>query len=133
MKTLSTILLVLLLGTHLQGLLDLGVYFTILQGTGKFINLACASDSPHAIHLIKEEEITYHKHDSIITKIRDLLNRDWNVTLTHILREGNAAADYLAKNGVNSAGQHLQILEFPLPGMGPVLISNAMSAVHQRP
>ncbi|KAJ1438231.1 Reverse transcriptase-like [Sesbania bispinosa] len=53
---------------------------------GYFGNL----DSTHLITLIKEEEdLTYYEHASIILEIRQLLRRDWEVEIHHILREGN--------------------------------------------
>ncbi|CAN0895971.1 hypothetical protein LINGRAHAP2_LOCUS18188 [Linum grandiflorum] len=39
------------------------------------------------------------KHTHCIRAIQSLLRRDWVVTITHILREGNRVADLLAHQG----------------------------------
>ncbi|CAN1215904.1 hypothetical protein LINPERPRIM_LOCUS431 [Linum perenne] len=49
---------------------------------------------------------------SSITILRDLLNRDWEVTISHTYGEGNCTADYLASLGHDlPRGLHL----VPLP------------------
>ncbi|KAJ1428719.1 ribonuclease H [Sesbania bispinosa] len=53
----------------------------------------------YSIHLIKNEDISYHRDAPEIAEIRDLLARDWRVDLRHTLREGDACTDLLAKKG----------------------------------
>ncbi|KAJ1375369.1 Ribonuclease H domain [Sesbania bispinosa] len=76
----------------------------ILQGLKiaserKFRNLICYTDSMYSIHLIKNEDISYHRDAPEIAEIRDLLAHDWRVDLRHTLREGNVCADLLVKRG----------------------------------
>ncbi|CAN1848943.1 hypothetical protein LINPERHAP1_LOCUS39117 [Linum perenne] len=40
-----------------------------------------------------------HQHVVDIAALRELLERDWEVTISHIYREGNFVADYLANLG----------------------------------
>ncbi|KAL6494820.1 hypothetical protein OROGR_031620 [Orobanche gracilis] len=39
----------------------------------------------------------------ILGLIHDFLDRDWEVRLEHILREGNTVADFLAKEGARDS------------------------------
>ncbi|CAN1173011.1 Putative ribonuclease H protein At1g65750 [Linum perenne] len=56
-------------------------------------------DSRVAIALIYGADNTLHQHASEVSSIRALLQRDWEVTISHVYREGNYAADYLADIG----------------------------------
>jgi hypothetical protein len=47
--------------------------------------------------LIEDPINEWHHFASILHNIKDLLARDWRVTVTHTLREGNACANYLVK------------------------------------
>ncbi|CAN1156973.1 Putative ribonuclease H protein At1g65750 [Linum perenne] len=49
--------------------------------------------------LIKDNESATHQHVVDIAVLRELLEREWDVTISHIYREGNFAADYLANLG----------------------------------
>jgi hypothetical protein len=40
-----------------------------------------------------------HCYAAVIANIQDLLELDWDVSLCHTLREGNACAEFLAKLG----------------------------------
>ncbi|CAN1827514.1 Putative ribonuclease H protein At1g65750 [Linum perenne] len=56
-------------------------------------------DSQVAIALISETGVPCHQHAGEVITIRKLLQRDWEVTISYIYREGNQAADYLANIG----------------------------------
>ncbi|KAF7809227.1 putative ribonuclease H-like domain-containing protein [Senna tora] len=59
------------------------------------------SDSLLAIKLIKDPPGQAHPSAALILKIISLLNKEWEVKLRHIYREGNMAADLLARNCTN--------------------------------
>ncbi|MCI96878.1 ribonuclease H protein, partial [Trifolium medium] len=44
----------------------------------------------------------WHHYAAILNNIKDIMMRDWQVTVSHTLREGNACADYLAKYGAHN-------------------------------
>ncbi|GAU32945.1 hypothetical protein TSUD_153620 [Trifolium subterraneum] len=67
-----------------------------------FRKVLCCSDSLLSVNVIKEGVTTHHGFANEILCIRKLLSNDWEVILTHTLREGNACADVLAKLGANS-------------------------------
>ncbi|CAN1774525.1 hypothetical protein LINPERHAP1_LOCUS12994 [Linum perenne] len=56
-------------------------------------------DSRVAISLIFGAENVHHQHASKVSSIRALLRRDYEVTISHVYREGNYATDYLADIG----------------------------------
>ncbi|CAI0549995.1 unnamed protein product [Linum tenue] len=56
-------------------------------------------DSRCAIHLIQGEDTSDHQHAAVIDRFHELLRRDWDVTVSHIYREGNKNTDFLASRG----------------------------------
>ncbi|KAJ1416257.1 Ribonuclease H domain [Sesbania bispinosa] len=64
-----------------------------------FRNVLCLTDSLLAVELVQKGVDHYHLYATIIYEVRALLNRDWTVEVVHTLREGNQAADLLAKKG----------------------------------
>ncbi|CAN1767634.1 Putative ribonuclease H protein At1g65750 [Linum perenne] len=75
--------------------------------------VAVQVDSKVAISLISEPGEPCHHHAGEVVAIRKLLQRDWEVTISHVYREGNKIADYLA-----SIGHGLP------PGTHPISISD---------
>ncbi|CAJ2678133.1 unnamed protein product [Trifolium pratense] len=65
-------------------------------------SIVCYPDSLKAVSLIKDGVLHFHTFANEIHNIRQLLRRDWNVVIDHILREGNKCADILAKLGTSS-------------------------------
>ncbi|KAJ1408150.1 Ribonuclease H domain [Sesbania bispinosa] len=64
-----------------------------------FRNVLCLSDFLLAVELIRKGVDRFHHYAAIICEVRALLDRGWNVEVVHTLREGNQAADFLAKKG----------------------------------
>ncbi|CAN1143560.1 Putative ribonuclease H protein At1g65750, partial [Linum perenne] len=56
-------------------------------------------DSQAILSLIRANNLEEHQHGVEVAALRELLERDWEVTITHTYREGNSAADYLADLG----------------------------------
>jgi ribonuclease HI len=79
----------------------LGLYhgLKLCRDTG-FKHVVCLSDSTIVIDLIQKDLNVHHKYGNLVMAIKHLLRRDWVVSLRHTLREGNAAADFLAKKGL---------------------------------
>ncbi|CAN0825572.1 Putative ribonuclease H protein At1g65750 [Linum grandiflorum] len=53
-------------------------------------------------------------HQSVIKGIRELINHDWTVKVTHTYREGNRVADLLDHRGHNLPFGTHSIDDFPL-------------------
>ena len=77
--------------------------------------ISCESDSTEVLQLIQHAEES-HLYGTIIAEIRDWLQRDWTVSISHVLREANACADFLANVGV-AGNAKLQILQEPPAGL----------------
>ncbi|CAN1142648.1 Putative ribonuclease H protein At1g65750 [Linum perenne] len=56
-------------------------------------------DSQAILSLIRGDNLTDHPHGVEVAALRELIERDWEVTISHTYREGNSAADYLADLG----------------------------------
>lgn len=97
-----------------------------------FRNLICESDSKEAIRLVEEAYIDYHHLSSVISNIRDWLQKSWNVRLVHVFREANFGADCLAKLGASS-DVRLKILEIAPPCMEQTLMADAIEFPFVRP
>ncbi|CAN1766596.1 Putative ribonuclease H protein At1g65750 [Linum perenne] len=64
-------------------------------------------DSLCAISILEGGFNLEHQHAGQVLRFRQLRERDWTIRLTHIYREGNHLADYLANKGHSLAyGTH---------------------------
>ncbi|KAF7841723.1 putative ribonuclease H-like domain-containing protein [Senna tora] len=75
-------------------------------------NLILESDSLVVINMVKNGVEKDHPLFTIITSIRELAAKDWNVTFSHTLREGNRVANLLA-NLAHRSPNGLQVWEIP--------------------
>ena len=64
-------------------------------------NLILESDSANAVKLVKSRVSAAHPLAHLVCGICNLLHRDWTVFISHILQEGNQAADLCAVKGQN--------------------------------
>ncbi|CAN1148547.1 Putative ribonuclease H protein At1g65750 [Linum perenne] len=82
-------------------------------------------DSLAAIHLLQEKEDPLHQHAMEVYDFRELLSREWEVSVRHTYREGNHAADFLAGIG---HGYPLGYSSFPIsdPSLGYFLRYDCM-------
>nr|KYP74203.1 Putative ribonuclease H protein At1g65750 family [Cajanus cajan] len=72
----------------------------LLAWDAGFREVQCETDSLEAFRLVSMAHVPkFHNFGVVIQQIRELLRRDWRVALSHILRQGNACADILAKMG----------------------------------
>ncbi|CAN1830445.1 Putative ribonuclease H protein At1g65750 [Linum perenne] len=55
-------------------------------------------DSKVAVAILQKED-TDHQHAILASEFRELFSRRWDVSLTHVFREANFCADYLANIG----------------------------------
>ncbi|CAN1761176.1 Putative ribonuclease H protein At1g65750, partial [Linum perenne] len=61
--------------------------------------LSVQSDSAIAVKLLSGLHQAPHQHSNLIRNFQELMSRQWEVTIEHIYREANFAADYLANSG----------------------------------
>ncbi|CAI0429938.1 unnamed protein product [Linum tenue] len=56
-------------------------------------------DSTTAIAIIRDRSDDDHRHGILAKHVNHLLDRDWDVSISHVYREGNRTADFLANLG----------------------------------
>ncbi|CAN0859752.1 Putative ribonuclease H protein At1g65750 [Linum grandiflorum] len=57
------------------------------------------TDSIAATILVQQQDNLDHQHAHLVFQVQELLQRDWEVKIIHIFREGNFLADHLAGQG----------------------------------
>lgn len=55
----------------------------------------------------------YNREHHLVTQIRQMLKRDWQIVVKHIYREGNLCADCLASLSINLAGDRVTWIQPP--------------------
>lgn len=83
------------------------------------------SDSLMVVSLVSQEVNPLHKYALVISNIREMIHRPWTIRLFHTLREGNFAADALAKRGVFQE-EPLCVFDVPPLELRSVLLADAM-------
>ncbi|CAN1797605.1 hypothetical protein LINPERHAP1_LOCUS21332 [Linum perenne] len=76
--------------------------------------LKVQSDSAIAVKLLSTTQHDAHQHFNLIRRFQELKSRQWDVTIEHIYREANFAADFLANSG------HEYVLSLPCNGCGTI-------------
>ncbi|CAN1781286.1 Putative ribonuclease H protein At1g65750, partial [Linum perenne] len=77
---------------------------SIVEGTKRawnlgIRNLRIQSDSAAAVRMLTSPDYVSNQHDSLIQQFVELSSRDWRITVQHIYRKANFAADYMANLG----------------------------------
>jgi hypothetical protein len=101
--------------------LFLYLYIWPVRCTGK---VSSVFNSRTTIKLITEPVDEWHHYAVILNNIKDILNRDWHVSILHTLREGNTCADYLAKHGANN-NEVFSSIAIPPAGLNLFLLADA--------
>jgi ribonuclease HI len=91
----------------------------------------CFSDSLQSVNLIRDGVSPHHRFANEIQCIRNLLANEWEVVISHTLREGNASADVPAKMGALSTSQLVKISTPPHELQSP-LSADAHGVVFSR-
>ncbi|CAN1165450.1 Putative ribonuclease H protein At1g65750 [Linum perenne] len=80
---------------EIRGIID-GMTIAWNQGIRK---LRIQSDSSTAVNLLADAFGSSHQHFSLVRSFQELKNRKWEVSIEHIYREANNAADFIANSG----------------------------------
>ena len=78
--------------------------------------------------MIKNSVERTHLYHAVVAGIKQWLPRDWEITVTHVLREANACADWLAKLG-SSGNDQLTVWNTPPEGLRSYLRADYMGCV----
>ncbi|CAN1139296.1 Putative ribonuclease H protein At1g65750 [Linum perenne] len=65
----------------------------------KIRKLRVQSDSAIAVKLLSDSQPASHQHLILVWRFQELKARQWDVSIEHIYREANFAADFLANSG----------------------------------
>ncbi|CAN1133319.1 Putative ribonuclease H protein At1g65750, partial [Linum perenne] len=57
------------------------------------------SDSRIAISILQKSDLISHQHTALVADFIALWSRDWEISISHVSREANNGADYLANLG----------------------------------
>ncbi|CAN1153736.1 Putative ribonuclease H protein At1g65750, partial [Linum perenne] len=74
--------------------------------------LRVQTDLKAAVAMLSKPDNVNNQHASLIEQFFELSSRDWQVSIHHIYREANCAADHLANLG-HSLGLGIHVFEFP--------------------
>ncbi|CAN1161857.1 Putative ribonuclease H protein At1g65750 [Linum perenne] len=78
----------------------------LLAWSAEIMKIVVQSDSRATLAILQSGD-TAHQHAALATEFRELCTRNWEVSLVHVFREANFAADYLANLGHScSIGLH---------------------------
>ncbi|CAN1845377.1 Putative ribonuclease H protein At1g65750, partial [Linum perenne] len=61
--------------------------------------LCIQTDSRAAVAILQNSASRFHRHSSLVEQYHDLRRREWEVSIHHIFREPNNAADFLDNYG----------------------------------
>ncbi|CAN1131008.1 Putative ribonuclease H protein At1g65750 [Linum perenne] len=75
--------------------------------------VAIQSDSAAAVTMLQASGRPTHRHAALVADFQDIRDRQWEVSITHIFREANCCADYLANLG-HSLWFGLHVFDYPV-------------------
>ncbi|KAJ1395438.1 Ribonuclease H domain [Sesbania bispinosa] len=86
--------------------------------------LVVETDALEVVSVLQDSNLTFHKHLGLINAIKEYIQKDWNLVLSHAYREANMPADKLAKEGASSV---LGVLwwEVPPPAVATLLLRDS--------
>ncbi|CAI0422377.1 unnamed protein product [Linum tenue] len=73
-------------------------------------------DSTTAINILTSQDQTEHRYHNLVFQFQRLLQQNWEVRISHIYRESNKVADFLANKG-HSTSIGFHVLASPDPGL----------------
>ncbi|KAL9441410.1 hypothetical protein AB3S75_019988 [Citrus x aurantiifolia] len=88
-------------------------------------------DSRCVLQLVTKPTLEINHYAPLIRAIKDYLKMDWQVSISHIYREANFAADYMASRAF-SIPLGLTIYHTPPLGISPFLFKDAYGVAHSR-
>ncbi|XLR65771.1 hypothetical protein S83_016443 [Arachis hypogaea] len=84
----------------------------------------CESDCMMALKIIQDNAEDFPEFAHIVEEIHRFMLLEWDVTIYHIMREGNSCADFLAKIG-SSSNSMFSLIISPQPELTPLLVADS--------
>ncbi|KAJ1408961.1 Ribonuclease H domain [Sesbania bispinosa] len=99
-----------------------------LAWTKGITSLICETDSLEVVQNLDHfMETTLHPHKDILSLIKELLRRDWQVSIVHVFREANMVADKLSRLG-DSVSSHVSFWRSPPPSVKVLIDQDILTA-----
>ncbi|CAN1302662.1 Putative ribonuclease H protein At1g65750 [Linum perenne] len=78
--------------------------------------VAVQTDSAAVVAMLQADGCSVHKHAALIAEFQDTRARPWEISLSHIFREANCSADYLANLG-HSFWFGFHVFDYPVSSL----------------
>ncbi|CAL1375573.1 unnamed protein product [Linum trigynum] len=88
-------------------------------------------DSTTAINILTSQDQIEHRYHNLVLQFQRLLQQNWEVKISHIYREGNKVADFLANKG-HSASIGFHIFESADPGLNFWILYDVLGITQNR-
>ena len=88
-------------------------------------------DSLGVTQMISKQVVVPNVFHALIIAIRDLLSRNWQISISHIYREANSAADFMA-NMAHSAPLGLHVYSNPHVGIYSIMSQDLFGVTQPR-
>ena len=81
--------------------------------------------------MISKQVVVSNVFYALVVAVRDLLSRSWQVSLSHIFREANSAADFMASMA-HSIPYGLQVFDSPPVGIYSIILQDIFGVAKPR-
>ncbi|KAL9419174.1 hypothetical protein AB3S75_037017 [Citrus x aurantiifolia] len=88
-------------------------------------------DSLCVTQLISKQVVVPNEFYALVGAIREIISRNWQVVITHIYREANSAADFMA-NTAHSYPQGLHLFSSPPVGIFSIIVQDLLGVTKPR-
>ena len=88
-------------------------------------------DSLCVSQMISKQVVVPNAFYAIAAAIRDLLTRNWKISITHIFREANSTADFMA-NLAHSVPHELHLFTSPPVGIYSIMLQDMFMVTQPR-
>lgn len=88
-------------------------------------------DSLSVTQMVTKQVVVPNVFHALVVAIQELLHRSWQITITHIYREGNSTADFMA-NMAHSFSYGLHLFSYPPEGIRSILLHDMFGTFQPR-
>ena len=88
-------------------------------------------DSLCVTQLVSKQVVVPNEFYALVVAIREIISRNWQVSITHIYREANSAADFMA-NMAHSYPHGLHLFSSPPVGIYSIIVQDLFGVTQPR-
>ena len=93
--------------------------------------LLVEEDSLCVTQLVSKQVVVPNEFYALVVAIREIISRNWQVSITHIYREANSAADFMA-NMAHSYPHGLHLFSSPPVGIYSIIVQDLFGVTQPR-